>query len=200
MWLTWRHTPCLKLHCVFVKGCGYRLTSVCFFSPVGQDAANGAVPGGDLLSPAVFRCCPLPADEWEETHLDLSCLWQEGCVRESHHWWVSSLHKQYPLQHYSSAFVVESYRPASLPLMQIVVFVVYQRRVWLYNTIILYAVYIYAPMSNSVACKEKTMFGAHTLLTLIPEHTTPVTRLRSVFSCCHHCVLQYNSTVVVFHD
>lgn len=37
----------------------------------GKDAADGALPGGHLLSPAVFRRRPLPADERKEADLDL---------------------------------------------------------------------------------------------------------------------------------
>lgn len=65
-----------------------------FFPAAGQDAPYSALPGCYLLSSAVFWCCPLPANEWEKAHLDLPCVWQEGCIRESHYWWVSwtSLH------------------------------------------------------------------------------------------------------------
>lgn len=40
----------------------------------GEDAANGALPGSHLLSSAVFRRRPLPADERKEALLDLPRL------------------------------------------------------------------------------------------------------------------------------
>ena len=43
-------------------------------SPVGEDAADRAVPSGHVLTPAVFRRGPLPSDEREKAHLDLSRL------------------------------------------------------------------------------------------------------------------------------
>ena len=59
--------------------------------PAGEDAPDGAVPGGDLLPPAVLRRRALPADEREEAHLDLPRVRQEGRVRGPHHRRVSGL-------------------------------------------------------------------------------------------------------------
>lgn len=46
------------------------------FSAVGEDAAWCAMPSFNLCPSSVFRCSLLPADEWEEAHVDLSCMWQ----------------------------------------------------------------------------------------------------------------------------
>lgn len=66
------------------------LRDVTVFPPsAGEDAADGALPGSHLLSPAVFWRRPVPADEWKETHLDLPRVRQEGCLWKSHYRRVS---------------------------------------------------------------------------------------------------------------
>ncbi len=56
-----------------------------------QDASYGTLPSCHLFSPAVLWCCSIPANEWEEAHLDLSRLWQKSHVWESDYWWVRLL-------------------------------------------------------------------------------------------------------------
>lgn len=45
-----------------------------FASTASEDAAVGAVPGGDLRPSAVLRCRLLPTDEREEAHVDVPCV------------------------------------------------------------------------------------------------------------------------------
>lgn len=60
---------------------------LCFV--VRKNEADNPMPCSDLYTSAVFRCCPLSSNEWEEAYLDLSRLWQKGCLWKSHLRWVS---------------------------------------------------------------------------------------------------------------
>ena len=55
----------------------------------GEDAAGGAVPGHHLQPPAVLRRGAVPADEREETHLDVPRVRPRGALRPPHHRRVS---------------------------------------------------------------------------------------------------------------
>lgn len=61
-----------------------------FFFAVGEDATRCAVSGFDLCPSAMFRRSLLPADEWEEAHVDLPRLWQACTFRAPYYRWVSS--------------------------------------------------------------------------------------------------------------
>lgn len=56
-----------------------------FFRAAGEDATDDPMPGTDMLPPAVLWCHTIHPDEREETHLGLSCLWQEGPVWTPHY-------------------------------------------------------------------------------------------------------------------
>lgn len=65
------------------------LTCFCLLnSPVGEDATRRAMSSFNLCTSSVFRRRLLPADEWEETHMDLPCLWQARSLWAAHYWWV----------------------------------------------------------------------------------------------------------------
>jgi len=59
---------------------------------VGQDADESAVPIRNVRSPAVLWCHDLPAHEWEEADLVLSCVWPPRRVQQTHHWWVCCIY------------------------------------------------------------------------------------------------------------
>lgn len=61
-----------------------------FLCAVGEDAARCAVSGFDLCPSAMFRRGLLPADEWEEAHVDLPRLWQTCPLRAPYYRWVRS--------------------------------------------------------------------------------------------------------------
>lgn len=60
-----------------------------FLLSASEDADRSAVSGAHLCPLAVFRCHLLPANEWEEAHVDLPRVWQTGSLWAAHHWWVS---------------------------------------------------------------------------------------------------------------
>lgn len=61
---------------------------VFYHFPVGEDAARCAMSSFNLCPSSVFRRRLLPADEWEEAHVDLPCLWQACSLWAAHYWWV----------------------------------------------------------------------------------------------------------------
>lgn len=66
------------LTCATAKFGQYFILTFAFFFllPAGKDAAWSAMSSLNVRPPSVFWCSLLPADEWEETHMDLPCLWQ----------------------------------------------------------------------------------------------------------------------------
>lgn len=69
------------------------ITLTCFSlslspSPAGEDAARCAMSSFNLCPSSVFRRSLLPADEWEEAHMDLPGLWQACSLWAAHYWWV----------------------------------------------------------------------------------------------------------------
>lgn len=74
-----------------------------YISSAGKDAFGSAMPGTHLRSLAVFRCRLLLANEREEAHMDVPCVWQTCSIWAAHHWWVSLgclwVFLQYKLRH-----------------------------------------------------------------------------------------------------
>lgn len=66
-----------------------------FLLVVRENEADNPMPSSDLYTSAVFWCCSLSANEWEEAHLDLSCMWQESCLWKSNFRWVSMCQHKY---------------------------------------------------------------------------------------------------------
>lgn len=71
----------------------YLLTSIwlhfiCFFK-AGENEADDPLQIDNVFTPPVLWCYTLYPNEWEETDLGLSSLWQEGAIWTPHYWWVS---------------------------------------------------------------------------------------------------------------
>lgn len=79
------HTVCCIITTVF--SC---FVFFCVFFAVGEDATRCALSGFDLCPSAMFRRSLLPADEWEEAHVDLPRLWQTCTFRAPYYRWVRS--------------------------------------------------------------------------------------------------------------
>ena len=54
----------------------------------GEDAARCSMSSFNLCPSSVFRRSLLPADEWEEAHMDLPCMRQACSLWAAHYWWV----------------------------------------------------------------------------------------------------------------
>lgn len=73
-------------------------------SIVRENEADNPMPCSDLYTSTVFWCCPLSANEWEEAHLDLSCMWQKSCLWKSNFRWVSIMLAMSPFNTTSCKF------------------------------------------------------------------------------------------------
>lgn len=72
--------------CVFVTPARLHVRSNC---AAREDAADDPVSGPDVLPLAMLWCHTLHPDEWEEAHMGLPCVWQEGPLWTPHHRRVS---------------------------------------------------------------------------------------------------------------
>lgn len=63
----------------------------CVSLVAGQSPYTYTMPCQHLFTSAMFWCPHLRSDEWKETDVDMSYLWQTRRIQQAHHWWVSSV-------------------------------------------------------------------------------------------------------------
>ena len=88
------------IHSSFVLKIVQRMSlNLCFLPSAGEDEADHPMQSVDVLTPAVLWRYAVHPNEWEEAHLGVSRLWQEGTLRTPNNRRVS--HGTRPLTHSS---------------------------------------------------------------------------------------------------